>query len=141
MTNAVPSTLLERNSSWSSSVSSAEPELLQACAKGQSPKVLWVGCADSRVPESVVCEAKPGEIFVTRNVANQFNPSDDSAMSVLTYGIQALGVEHGASPRHKGILPRLTFFQWSWWDTLPAAAWRQRLLLPRHLARLLQTRH
>ncbi|KDN53330.1 carbonic anhydrase [Tilletiaria anomala UBC 951] len=93
-TTNFPDQLLARNADWASAVATKEPELLKSSAAGQAPKVLWIGCADSRVPESVVCDAKPGEVFVTRNIANQFNPQDDNAVSVLTYGVQALGVEH-----------------------------------------------
>lgn len=51
--------------------------------------------ADSRVPESVVLGRKPGEIFVHRNIANQFHHNDDSANAVLTYAVKHLGVQHG----------------------------------------------
>ncbi|KZP06959.1 hypothetical protein FIBSPDRAFT_999279, partial [Athelia psychrophila] len=53
--------------------------------------VLWIG---SRVPESLVTACKPGNIFVHRNIANQFHLDDDSAQSVLSYAITALGVQH-----------------------------------------------
>ncbi|KAK0546647.1 hypothetical protein OC846_001380 [Tilletia horrida] len=86
--------LLSHNEQWCSHTSSSKPDLFPACAAGQAPKVLWIGCADSRVPESVITQADPGQIFVTRNIANQFDPEDDNVVSVLTYGVQALGVEH-----------------------------------------------
>ncbi|KAL5525107.1 hypothetical protein ACEPAF_8976 [Sanghuangporus sanghuang] len=86
--------LLSSNAQWAADVSKYEPEFFTECAKGQAPKVLWIGCADSRVPESVIMACKPGEIFVHRNIANQFHLHDDSAQSVLTYAVEHLGVEH-----------------------------------------------
>ena len=86
--------LLQKNKAWSASFTSTKPELAAQLAQTQTPKILWIGCADSRVPESVVCDANPGEIFVTRNIANQFRLDDDNALSVLTFAVQALGIEH-----------------------------------------------
>ncbi|KAJ1030438.1 hypothetical protein NDA16_001347 [Ustilago loliicola] len=88
------SDLLQKNKAWSANFCANKPELAAQLAKTQTPKILWIGCADSRVPESVVCDANPGEIFVTRNIANQFRLDDDNALSVLTFAVQALGIEH-----------------------------------------------
>ncbi|KAL4075008.1 carbonic anhydrase [Scleroderma yunnanense] len=85
--------LLSANAQWAAEHTGSE--LFKQCAKGQSPKFLWIGCADSRVPESVVTDAKPGDNFVHRNIANQFHLDDDSALSVLTYAVNVLCVEHG----------------------------------------------
>ncbi|KZP33137.1 hypothetical protein FIBSPDRAFT_1036270 [Athelia psychrophila] len=60
--------------------------------------VLWIGCAGSRVPESLVTACWPGDIVVHRNIANQFHLDDDSVQSVLSYAITALGVQHGSPP-------------------------------------------
>lgn len=88
------SDLIEKNQVWSSAFAENKPELAKKLAQTQTPKILWIGCADSRVPETVVCDASPGDIFVTRNIANQFRLDDDNALSVLTFAVQALGVEH-----------------------------------------------
>lgn len=61
--------LFSTNTQWAAAVSAADPSFFEKSAQGQSPKVLWLGCADSRVPESVVLACKPGEIFVHRNIA------------------------------------------------------------------------
>ncbi|OJA19441.1 hypothetical protein AZE42_04224 [Rhizopogon vesiculosus] len=87
--------LLNANQQWAQSVIQDRPEFFAQSATGQSPKILWIGCSDSRVPESVITASKPGDIFVHRNIANQFHLNDDSALSVLTYAIKVVGVEHG----------------------------------------------
>ncbi|KZP29603.1 carbonic anhydrase [Athelia psychrophila] len=93
-THPVLSQLLQSNSQWAEAAVWADPDYFKQGVKGQSPKVLWIGCADSRVPESLVTACKPGDIFVHRNIANQFHLDDDSAQSVLSYAITALGVQH-----------------------------------------------
>lgn len=90
-----PAELLSRNAEWVQEISTKDAHLLKENAQGQNPSILWIGCSDSRVPESVVTLANPGDIFTHRNIAGQFSESDDSAMSVLTYAVEALGVEHG----------------------------------------------
>ncbi|KAH7882110.1 carbonic anhydrase [Phlebopus sp. FC_14] len=92
--SSVVDSLLSANGKWAETVSELEPDFFKESTRGQSPKVLWIGCADSRVPESVVTGSKPGEIFVHRNIANQFHLQDDSALSVLTYAVNVVGVEH-----------------------------------------------
>jgi len=92
--HSVLSRLLSANAQWAADVNQSEPGFFQQCALGQSPKVLWIGCADSRVPESVITACKPGDIFVHRNIANQFHLDDDNALSVLAYAVDILGVEH-----------------------------------------------
>lgn len=89
--------LLERNRGWSSGFAEKHPTLLSDTAKGQQPKVCWIGCSDSRVPEGSVCQTYPGEIFTIRNVANQWSQRDDSTDAALTFAIEALGVEDSES--------------------------------------------
>ena len=59
----------------------------------QTPKVLWIGCADSRIPPTEVTGTRPGDIFVHRNVANLVVHSDMNVMSVIQYAVENLQVE------------------------------------------------
>ncbi|KAG6833681.1 hypothetical protein H0H87_002877 [Tephrocybe sp. NHM501043] len=86
--------LLSANAQWAQDVEADEPGFFQQSAKGQAPHTLWIGCADSRVPESVITGARPGEIFVHRNIANQFPVGDLSSEAVLAYAVDYLGVQH-----------------------------------------------
>ncbi len=67
--------------------------------RGQSPQVMVIGCCDSRVSPEVIFDARPGELFVVRNVANIVPPyaPDGAAHGVsaaLEFGVQVLRVRH-----------------------------------------------
>ena len=66
---------------------------------GQTPQVMVIGCCDSRVSPEVIFDARPGELFVVRNVANIVPPyaPDGQAHGVsaaLEFGVAALKVQH-----------------------------------------------
>ena len=73
--------------------------------KGQHPKVMWVGCSDSRVVPEFIVKANAGDLFVTRNIANIIPPSDakdSNSSSVLEYAVEHLHVEHIVICGHTG---------------------------------------
>ena len=79
--------LLENNRRWSQGVTDQNPEFFEQLALGQSPEVLWIGCADSRVPANQVIGLDPGEVFVHRNIANVVVHSDFNCLSVIEYAV------------------------------------------------------
>jgi len=85
--------LIAGNKDFAQRTKRREPELFERLSKGQSPEILWVGCADSRVPETTVCDCKPGEIFVHRNIANVVTTKDTGANSVLDFSVGAIKVK------------------------------------------------
>lgn len=97
-----PDELLDRNRTWRARMQSDSPGLLRQLADGQSPDILWIGCADSRVPATQIVNCRPGDLFVHRNVANLMVESDANGMSVLTYAIEALGVSDVVVCGHYG---------------------------------------
>jgi len=72
--------------------------LYETLGSGQSPKVFLIGCADSRVDPTDIFNAKPGEIFVARNVANVVPPHEwgdtyDATSAALEYAVTVLKVD------------------------------------------------
>ncbi len=90
----MPETLLANNRIWAANREKAEPGFFQKLSEQQSPRFLWIGCADSRVPANEIVGLAPGEVFVHRNVANLFHPADLNCLSVLQFAIQNLKVKH-----------------------------------------------
>ena len=64
-----------------------------AIADRQKPKILWIGCSDSRVSEHQMTDSKPGTMFVHRNVANIVAFNDVNISAILEYGVTHLGIE------------------------------------------------
>jgi len=89
-----PEQLLVQNQAWAASIIAKDPNFFKKSAEGQSPKVLWIGCSDSRCPESVITAALPGDIFVQRNIANQVHLDDPNAVSVIQYAVEHVEVKH-----------------------------------------------
>jgi carbonic anhydrase len=63
----------------------------------QKPKVMFVGCSDSRVIPEQLIGAGPGEVFVLRNIANIIPPYGLGHYSIgaaLEYAVNHLPVAH-----------------------------------------------
>lgn len=65
----------------------------RSIAAKQTPKVLWIGCSDSRVSEHQMTGSKPGTMFVHRNVANIVAFNDVNISAILEYGVVHLKIE------------------------------------------------
>jgi len=94
--------LLENNKKWVENKLSGDPEFFKKLEKGQQPPVLWIGCADSRVPANEIIGAQPGEVFVHRNIANMVVHTDMNMLSVLDYAVNVLKVRHVIVCGHYG---------------------------------------
>jgi carbonic anhydrase len=94
--------LLDNNKKWVESKLNQDPDFFNKLSAGQKPPVLWIGCADSRVPANEIIGAGPGEVFVHRNIANLVVHSDMNMLSVLDYAINVLEVKHVIVCGHYG---------------------------------------
>jgi Carbonic anhydrase len=94
--------ILAGNDVWVREVKEDTTGKLQQLAKGQSPELLWIGCADSRVPANQITNTQPGEVFVHRNIANMCVHSDMNMLSVLDYAVNVLKVKHIIVAGHYG---------------------------------------
>jgi len=86
--------LLDNNQEWVSEQLAIDPECFNRAAQGQEPKVLWLGCSDSRVPPNEITGTGQGDFFVHRNIANIVSYTDFNFLSVLKYAVTYLKVEH-----------------------------------------------
>lgn len=94
--------ILENNKEWVEKSLALDPNFFADLAKGQTPPLLWIGCSDSRVPANEIIGAKPGEVFVHRNIANMVVHSDMNMLSVLDYAVNVLKVKHVIVCGHYG---------------------------------------
>jgi carbonic anhydrase len=94
--------ILDNNKKWVESQLAIDNDYFKDLAKGQQPPLLWIGCSDSRVPANEIIGAKPGEVFVHRNIANMVVHSDMNMLSVLDYAVNVLKVKHVIVCGHYG---------------------------------------
>lgn len=94
--------IIDNNKLWVENQLKLDPEYFKDLSKGQTPPLLWIGCSDSRVPANEIIGAKPGEVFVHRNIANMVIHTDMNMLSVLDYAVNVLKVQHVIVCGHYG---------------------------------------
>lgn len=86
--------VFDNNKEWIAKQLKNSPSYFDSLAKGQSPEILYIGCADSRVTAEEIMGLEPGDVFVHRNIANMVPNSDLNVMSVINYAVDFLKVNH-----------------------------------------------
>ena len=86
--------LLSNNKKWAAEKLKTDPQYFEELSSPQTPKFLFIGCSDSRVPLTSITESEPGDMFVHRNIANQVNLTDLNLLSIIEYAVEILNIEH-----------------------------------------------
>lgn len=94
--------IVKNNREWVESCLAQDPDYFKKLADRQQPPLLWIGCADSRVPANQIIGAQPGDVFVHRNIANMVVHSDMNMLSVLDYAVNVLKIKHVIVCGHYG---------------------------------------
>jgi carbonic anhydrase len=75
-----------------------EADFIRLIKEGQNPKILFIGCSDSRVVPELILNARPGDIFVIRLAGNFVAPylaqSIDGVAATLQYALEVLNIPH-----------------------------------------------
>lgn len=90
------------NRKWAADMVDQDPEFFRRLEHTQKPDMLWIGCADARIPPNELMGKLPGDIFVHRNVANLVVHTDVNCLSVLQYAVDVLQVRHVVVCGHYG---------------------------------------
>jgi len=94
--------LFEHNRQWARGMEAERPGFFTNLSHQQTPRYMWIGCSDSRVPANQITGLEPGEVFVHRNVANVVVPTDLNCLSTIQYAVDQLHVEHLMVVGHYG---------------------------------------
>jgi carbonic anhydrase len=94
--------LFAANREWAASITRQHPTFFDDLSRQQSPRYMWIGCSDSRVPANQITGLLPGEMFVHRNVGNIVVHTDLNCLTVLQFAVDVLKVEHVIVCGHYG---------------------------------------
>ncbi|MFT3695521.1 MAG: carbonate dehydratase [Kofleriaceae bacterium] len=90
------------NRKWAADMVKQDPLYFKRLEHAQKPDMLWIGCADARIPPNELMGRPPGDIFVHRNVANLVEHTDVNCLSVLQFAVDVLQVRHVVVCGHYG---------------------------------------
>ena len=94
--------LFTYNRAWAAQMERERPGFFTSLKSQQTPKYMWIGCSDSRVPANQITGLEPGEVFVHRNVANVVVHTDLNCLSTIQFAVDQLKVEHVMVVGHYG---------------------------------------
>ena len=94
--------LFEHNRAWAAQMERDRPGFFTGLLAQQTPRYMWIGCSDSRVPANQITGLEPGEVFVHRNVANVVVPTDLNCLSTIQFAVDQLKVQHLMVVGHYG---------------------------------------
>lgn len=86
--------IFKNNRKWVESKLELDTNYFEKLSQGQNPKILYIGCSDSRVSAEELMGVAPGEVFVHRNIANMVPNNDLNSLSVISYAVTHLQVDH-----------------------------------------------
>ena len=86
--------LFANNRGWAARILRSDPGFFDKLVAQQSPRYLWIGCSDSRVPANEIVGLLPGELFVHRNIGNAVVHSDLNCLSVIQFAVDVLRIGH-----------------------------------------------
>src|SRR2546422_11353234 len=84
--------LFENNRAWAAEMTRQDADFFKRLSAQQTPRYLWIGCADSRVPANQIVRSTAGDMFVHRNVANVVVHTDLNCLSAIKYAVEVLQV-------------------------------------------------
>jgi carbonic anhydrase len=94
--------LFAHNREWAARMERERPGFFTELVKQQTPRYMWIGCSDSRVPANQITGLAPGEVFVHRNVANVVVPTDLNCLSTIQFAVDQLKIRHLMVVGHYG---------------------------------------
>jgi carbonic anhydrase len=94
--------IMANNRAWKAGVDRDDPDFFERMATHNAPRVLWIGCSDSRVPGNESLGFMPGEIYYHRSVGNQLQMADFNGLAALQYAVDWLRVRHVVVCGHYG---------------------------------------
>ncbi|KAK3292545.1 carbonic anhydrase [Chaetomium fimeti] len=85
---------LSSNNAWAGYKAHQNPNFFPKLASGQAPQILWLGCSDSRCPETTILGLQPGDVFVHRCIANIVSATDINTSAAIEFAVAHLRVAH-----------------------------------------------
>jgi len=105
--------LIEGIRQFQSSYVPSHKALMEELSKGQHPRVLFIGCSDSRVSPEIITQSEIGDLFIIRNAGNiipPFEATNGGEGATIEYAIEALDIKqvivcgHSQCGAMKGLL-------------------------------------